>query len=453
LNLTGTLDLAAALQPDLRRVFVVNDAGVSGRLFERPAREQLRSFESRFEITYLSGLPTKELESRLATLPAHSMVYYLIIDRDANGENVNPLAYLGRIAALANAPTYCWVDSAMAYGIVGGRLKSQQAQVRALGELAVRVLSGEAADSIPLVTSDFTVSQVDWRQLQRWGISDARIPAGTLVRFRDPSAWERYKGYIIVAGTLLVLQTALIVGLLIQRVRLRRAEAHLRTSQTELRTSLDRSRDLGGRLLVAQEAERSRIARELHDDISQQVALLAFSVGQMDPVNVEETRRDADWRIQKIATDLRQLAHRLHPGKLQLIGLAPALKTLALDVEKTSAIDVAFFPEQVPPSLPKDVALCLFRTVQEALQNIVKHSRANNVSIDLKSSLDGLELAITDDGVGFDVEGAWRQGLGLMSMTERVEAIGGTMTIHSAPNNGTRLMVTVPLPPTAVVGV
>src|SRR6185295_10487258 len=159
--------------------------------YERQARSQLQSFEPRLTVTYLSGLPTKELESRLADLPDHSFVYFLLVSKDGAGENFHPLAYVDRVTAVASAPTYSWVDSVMDHGIVGGSLKSQEAQTAAVARLALRVLHGERADIIPLSSSDLNVRQVDWRQLRRWGISEARVPAGTIILFREPSAWAR----------------------------------------------------------------------------------------------------------------------------------------------------------------------------------------------------------------------------------------------------------------------
>ena len=149
LNLASSLELAVQLQPDLRHVFVVSGAEAANRVNVGMAREQFRSFESRLEFTYLTGLPTEELERRLASLPAHSIVYFLVVYRDGQDENFEPLAYLRRVADVANAPTYCWVDSAMDQGIVGGSLRSQPAQVEAVGALALRVLRGGAGRQHP----------------------------------------------------------------------------------------------------------------------------------------------------------------------------------------------------------------------------------------------------------------------------------------------------------------
>jgi hypothetical protein len=140
LNFGGTLELAVKLQPDVRRVFVVTGAESSDRAYESLARGQFRPFEPGLTFTYLAGLKTEELETRLKAVPRHSIVYYVLVNRDGAGENFHPLEYLDRIAAIAGAPTYCWVDSAMDHGIVGGHLKDQKAQTEAIGELAVRCL-------------------------------------------------------------------------------------------------------------------------------------------------------------------------------------------------------------------------------------------------------------------------------------------------------------------------
>lgn len=450
LNLRGTLDLAAKLHPDLRQVFFVSGAGGPDKAYERRARAQFSSFEPRLAATYLSGLTTKELEARLSTLPAHSIVYFLLVYQDGAGANFHPLEYVDRVVAVANRPTYSWVDSTMEHGIVGGSLLSQEAQMEAVGTLALRVLRGEQADDIPTSTPDLHVDQVDWRQLQRWHINEARVPPGTLVRFRAPSVWQRYKVYIVGAMTLLLTQTALIAGLLIQAARRRQAEEQARESQVELRTSYERIRDLGGRLLSAQDAERSRIARELHDDISQQVAVLAIDLellrglGEARPNEADRLGRGALDRVESIARSVHDLSHRLHPAKLKLIGLVPALEGLQRELSQPD-LAIRFRHDNVPPALPHELTLCLFRIAQEAVGNAVKHSAARKVLVGLRGDQDELALTITDDGKGFDSSTVWGRGLGLISMRERLDAIGGTLKIRSKPGEGTHLEATVPL--------
>jgi signal transduction histidine kinase len=448
-DLRSTLAFITQLQPDVRHIFVVSGTEVGDKEYDNLAREQFRTFEPHLTITYLSGLPTRDLEQRLSALPEHSAIYYLVVNRDGAGDYFHPLEYLDRIAVAANAPIYCWVDSALDHGIVGGSLKSQQAQAEAVARLALRVLHGEAADSIPVISPKLNANQVDWRQLRRWRISEARVPTGTLVRFRELSVWERYRGYILGVIALLVAQSLLITGLLVHRGRRRTAETQLRSREAELRTSYNRIRDLGQRLLHAQEAERTRIARELHDDFAQQLALLSINLEQ---ITDSGSHRDfsalaqaALDRLHSLARGMRDLSHRLHPAKLQLIGLVPSLASLQRELSRPD-FTIRFSHENVPAPLPHEVTLCVYRIVQEALQNAIRHSAAREVSVSLRRIGNRLALTIADDGVGFDVNAAWGKGLGLLSMAERLESVDGSVEIQSLPGAGTRVDVTVPVP-------
>jgi signal transduction histidine kinase len=285
--------------------------------------------------------------------------------------------------------------------------------------------------------------------LRRWGISEARIPAGTLVRFREASTWDRYHNYIIGALSLVMAQSALIALLLAQGVRRRQAEEQVRGSQAKLRTSYDRIRDLAGRLLRAQEDERTRIARELHDDVGQQLALLAIDLDLVRSSGGEfesETGSlldDTLIRAREIAKTVHDLSHRLHPEKLHLLGLVPALSAIQREFSLPT-LNVRFEHRNIPASLPRDVTLCLFRIAQEALQNIVKHSAAHAVSIELVGTDRELTLTIVDDGTGFDGDATTGKGLGLISMRERLEGISGSLKIRTRPGAGTRLEIAVP---------
>jgi signal transduction histidine kinase len=450
-SFSGTIDFAHKLQPDLEHVFVVTGGGHEMEVIasEDLVRQQLAALESRYSVTYFAGLATKDLEKHLSSLPSHSIVLYIAVNRDATGEYFNALQYTDRITAIANAPTYSWVDSTLGRGIVGGNLKVQETETAAIAQLAARVLRGERADSIPPSRANLNVPQVDWRQLRRWGISEARIPAGTLVRFREASTWDRYHNYIIGALSLVMAQSALIALLLAQGVRRRQAEEQVRGSQAKLRTSYDRIRDLAGRLLRAQEDERTRIARELHDDVGQQLALLAIDLDLVRSSGGEfesETGSlldDTLIRAREIAKTVHDLSHRLHPEKLHLLGLVPALSAIQREFSLPT-LNVRFEHRNIPASLPRDVTLCLFRIAQEALQNIVKHSAAHAVSIELVGTDRELTLTIVDDGTGFDGDATTGKGLGLISMRERLEGISGSLKIRTRPGAGTRLEIAVP---------
>jgi signal transduction histidine kinase len=448
-DLAKTVDLATALQPDTRQIFVINGASARDAVYERMARTQLRQFENRFAITYLSDLPAADLERRLATLPEHSIIYYVLFYQDVNGQNFEPLDYLDRLSGLANRPVYSWTDTTIGRGVVGGALRSVRSQLNTIGRQAIQVLRGAQPDRMGVITPDLLVSQVDWRQLQRWGIPEARVPSGTLIEFREPGPWEQYKAYILGGTALILAQMTLITGLLVMRARRRRAEEQLRASQAELGTSYERARDLGVRLLGAQEAERSRIARELHDDIGQQLAVVSVDLGLLRRA-AREGSADLDdlifnvfERLNLAAKNLHDIGHRLHPATLRLIGIVPALTALVRETA-SSGLQAAMRAEDVPDAIAPDVTLCLYRVAQEAIHNAVRHSRCRALAVRLVGSGQQLTLTVSDDGHGFDVSNGIGRGLGLVSMRERVESLGGRLTIESTPAIGTRIEAIVP---------
>jgi signal transduction histidine kinase len=140
---------------------------------------------------------------------------------------------------------------------------------------------------------------------------------------------------------------------------------------------------------------------------------------------------------------VRELSHRLHPAKLYLIGLVAGLDSLRRDFSPAH-LSIDFTHHDVPTVIDRDLALCLFRVAQEALANAVKHSGGGHIWVDLTGGTSSLTLTITDDGKGFDVNGVPKEGLGLISMRERVESVGGVLEIHARPGSGTRLAVSVP---------
>jgi signal transduction histidine kinase len=146
---------------------------------------------------------------------------------------------------------------------------------------------------------------------------------------------------------------------------------------------------------------------------------------------------------------LRDLSHQLHSAKLQLVGLVAAIRGLAIDLSGPD-LRIAFSHEAVPAGLPDDVALSLFRVVQEGLRNVVKHSAATEASIQLRGQEHGLALSITDNGIGFDVDDIRTKGLGLLSISERLQTVGGRLDICSRPGSGTQLEIVVPVPAVAL---
>jgi signal transduction histidine kinase len=444
----GSVAFAQSLQPDTSQVFVI--AGTSGRdrIAEAHARAQFDAMQNGLAVTYLSDLTTDALEQRIRSLPPHSVLFYVLFYQDAAGTNVNPLEYLDRLAAIANRPMYSWVDSTIGRGVVGGSVVSIDAEIRATAAVAVRVLRGEKPDAIAIQRADLSVKTVDSRQLVRWNISDEQLPAGTVIQFRTPSPFQRYKRFFFIALVLVAAQAALIIGLLAQRARRRKAESEARARESELRSSYDRIRDLGRRLIAAQDVERARVARDLHDDVGQQLTLLALDVETLASSEAADPKRpalsrEATQRMHALMKSVHDVSHSLHPGRLRLVGLIPALATLCREMPAGQGT-IQFSHEHVPADMSMDVSLCLYRIAQEALQNAVKYAGARRISVRLSGGNGHVALAVEDDGQGFDVDAVSR-GLGLISMRERLELLDGHLQIRSTPGVGSCIDAVIPV--------
>ena len=225
---------------------------------------------------------------------------------------------------------------------------------------------------------------------------------------------------------------------------------------TEAKATQQRLRDLGARLVAAQESERARIARELHDDVAQRVALLTTKLGSAGCARpfsaslVRRTLEEAREMLHEITSGIHLLSSELHPPKLTLLGLGPTLKGLCDEVAGGSGIPVHFTEEGLPISVAADLALCFFRVMQEALQNAVKHSGGQRIEVRVRFDTAQITLWIADDGAGFEPASARDAGLGLTTMRERVELIGGRFRIISEPGCGTLVEVVAPVPSSAL---
>jgi PAS domain S-box-containing protein len=228
---------------------------------------------------------------------------------------------------------------------------------------------------------------------------------------------------------------------------------------TETQETQRRLRDLGARLVAAQESERARIARELHDDVAQRVALLTTKLGsavQVRPFSTTLARRTltaACETLHEITSGIHLLSSELHPPKLTLLGLGATLKGLCDEVAGGSGIPLQFTEDGNPTAVPADTALCFFRVMQEALQNAVKHSGGRRIEVRLRFDAGQLTLWIVDDGTGFEQASAGDAGLGLMTMRERIELIGGRFRIISEPGCGTLVEAVAPIPSAAPDGI
>ena len=258
--------------------------------------------------------------------------------------------------------------------------------------------------------------------------------------------------WIEVTGTPIVFQgqpSVLVTGFdITERTR---AENALRESKEALRLSHERVQDLAGKLMLAQEDERRRISRELHDDLNQKVAALAISMSRLKqdlpdaPVQVRDQLGGLQSRLLGLSDDVRQLSHQLHPAALEHTGLVAALKSHCADFSNQEGISVALSIRDVSDSIPADMSLCLYRIAQESLRNIARHAQTSEAQVTLAATPEAISLSVADPGVGFDPEYIRQKGgLGLVSMEERVRLLRGILQIRTQPEGGTELHVVLP---------
>ena len=421
------------LLPDITQLAIIVGGSQHELLWQKNLLTELAPLGSRVRLLPLGGLTLEQLRRRLATLPDDSAVLYFMYAVGPDGvpqENERALAV---VREASRGPVFGLFDSQFGSGIVGGKLTNLRRMGERSGQIASRMLERDRGAAVSSVLMDIQTPPIfDWRELDRWRIPESRLPAGAEVRFRPPSLWDQHK-LLIVAGVGIVLfQAALITSLLFQRARRRSAEKD--------------AMGLSGRLLTAHEDERRHLAREMHDDLTQRLARLAIDAGRMEntptaPQGMGPLREG----LVRLSEDVHALSYRLHPSMLDDLGLVEALKAECDRVARHGALNVDVEARGVPEALPGETSLCLYRVAQEALSNAARHARASAVTVLLSPRGNGLQLAVSDNGSGFDpAHSRDHASLGLASMRERVRVLHGELDIRSAPGRGTTVVAWVP---------
>jgi PAS domain S-box-containing protein len=277
-----------------------------------------------------------------------------------------------------------------------------------------------------------------------------QLRAGSIARYRTEKKFIRRDGKRIWGRVDVALlrdgseQTPLIIGMLEDITERRFADQELNKTRSELQ-------ELASYLIRTQEDERHRISRELHDDIGQRLSLLAVEFDLLAQSLASSGLEDQRARVSQLkaqtddlTSDVHQLSHQLHSTKLQHLGLRSAVEELSRQINKQHQVAISVTTEGQDSLLPPDAALCLFRVTQEALNNIIRHSRAESASIQLDVTNGIAKLTVRDLGIGFDVS-VCEGGLGLVSMRERLRMVGGEFGVESETGKGTIITASIPL--------
>ena len=573
INADATVRNILSLLPDTRTLVVVSGSGLLDRGLEQTVRRSLAAWQGQLKIEYISALPLEEVLERSAALTPEAAILFTIFSADPQGRTYRPPDVVRNLSRAAKAPVFGLYDSLLGNkGIVGGTMPSFGREAERTVELALEILGGKPPREPVTMRPAPRLSLFDWEQLQRWGLEEKSLPPGSIVLNRPKTIWSDYKGFVLGGLAILLAQTVLVTGLLVQRRRKKTAEVALQEKTEELdqffnvtldvlciantdgyflrmnpaverilgytreelmsrpffnfihpddldgtraavatldsqqrvysfenryrckdgtyrwlqwnsalaekliyaaardvtehkqaeqalqeneralRQNQTDLRELTGRLISAQEEERRHLARELHDDLSQRLAVISIEAGKLEeqlvgsPGSFKKKLGQMKHQLVNISRDINGLARQLHPSILDDLGLVRAIESECNGFLEREGVPVVFSHGNVPPDLEKDVSLTLYRVVQEGLRNISKHACAEQVSVSLKGSAQELRLSVQDNGIGFDLTEARKTpGLGLSSMGERVRIIAGEFSIKSRPGEGTLITVRVPL--------
>lgn len=428
--------------PQTKHIAVVTGSSLNNKSWRDTIALELQPHVKQVDVIWLDGSSFGEILRRATSLPPETAVYFGPV---AVSDTELPLGAGSALAALharTNAPLFGAFDSYFGQGIVGGPLISLTDLGREAAIAANRTLSGEKAADVTSPVLEFGKPLFDWRELERWNIAETSLPPSSVVQFREPVVWQRYGWYFAMIAAFCAIEGVFIVALLANGRRLKLANAERERAEKE-------ASELSGRLIHGQEEERARMARELHDDVTQRLASLAIEAGRAERNSRDTTgagmRRMREGLVQ-LSEDVHALSYRLHPSILEDLGLSEAVKSECERFSQTCPTQLETSLRDIPDDLPRNEALCVFRIVQEGLRNIARHADATRAEVSLQSMDNGLELTIRDDGIGFDPATCRGKGsLGHGSMRQRINLVGGCLDIRSSLGRGTTIRAWVPV--------
>jgi signal transduction histidine kinase len=459
-DLDDTLEIALRLQPDTRHVFVVSGTSEIDRAYAALARSQFQPFARRVSIADLAGASLANLERTVADLPRDSLVYYVTVSRDGNGQRFLPTEALDRIIAASNVPVYSWHEVTLGHGVVGGRLFDSNVIARETTALALRVLNGESVDDIPVREIAPYVLQFDWRQMVRWHLDAARLPAGATVLYRPETTWERARPYAKVALAVLGVVVTLAAALWFEHYRRRQAEARTRHYLTTV-AQLDR-RAVMGRLTATLAHElRQPLSAILLNSQAARIMLESDTARVEDLLEIVDDIRKDDERAAGIIARVRTMLgqHAQDVGPVDVVDLVR--ETVAL-----LASDAARREIRVRLDVPESA---LFTTgdrihLQQALLNLLLNaldamadtpSDDRDLAIVVAPAGRAIDVAVRDRGTGFTLDQARLfepffttkpdgMGMGLFIARGIVDAHGGRISAVSHAPHGSTFRIELP---------
>ncbi len=344
-NIAGVLDAAFRMRPGIKRVALIAGTGPDDQHSGQVFRNGLKTYARKLELIDLTNLPMEDILRRVRSLPPDTIVLYSSIFRDGAGKSFVPREALSLISQAANVPVFGLYDTYLGYGIVGGRLVSFEQQGKEAAALVLRILGGEPPASIPFTGEEAYVSLYDWRELKRWNISETTVAPESEIRYRQPSLWEEHKREIAGAVVLVMVETALIFGLVTNLLRRRKAERSLIESEERVRLAVSSagaglwSLDTGTGRIWATDKTRELLGIALDEELNLEKFLVL-----VHPEDRERTRRaikqtlqpdqetSIEYRVRLPDGNIRWIASR---GRLQQLSARESIRLMGVSIDIT----------------------------------------------------------------------------------------------------------------------
>ncbi len=462
LDSMDTLRAALRLQPEIRRVVVVGGTSGIDQRWLAGARAAFAGAPAHLEFTYLTDLPLEAVVEKVAALRDGAIVILISFTRDSAGRHSTGVEVLKRLVETSRVPIYGMGDVFMGHGIVGGRLIDFTNQGVRAGELAARLLRGEKLGPADIITQNTNTYMFDWRQLRRWRLKESRLPPGSVIRFQEPSAWERYRWPIIGTLALVLLESLLITRLMVQRAQRKRAEAE---------TSVQRNRLAHVQRVTVVGKLAATLAHEINQPLGAIVSNAEAASRLVDPAEangaeLRETLGDIIDDGQRASEVIRRLRVMLRTGAPEhepcdVNGLiADVLRFLAADLERAEVSTELRLQEGLPLVRGDRVQL------QQVILNLVLNAEdamadgdggPRRLTVETAARAPGtVEVWVRDTGVGvkdgdaerifepFVTTKASGLGMGLSISRSIVGAHGGTIRAERNPDQGLSVHVQLP---------
>jgi len=462
IDLTKTVALVHDLLPTTKNIFVVSGSSLTDRKLKNLAVKALTEFDSRFTIHYLEGLIVEDLLLKVAHLPEDSVILFLTTLQDANGKSYISRNIISEVSEKANAPVFSMLDSYLGEGIVGGNLLSAEHQGKKYAEIAERILKGEPITALKLMEGGNQM-MFDWRQLKRWSIDEARLPPGSIVRYREPSIFVDYKWEIIGVIAIIFTQSLALIGLILQHRRRSKAEEEAQKLRDE-RTHISR--------VLAMGEIAASLAHELNQPLSaiRSYAQAAQRFLGNDPAEPDEACRAltgivaGNRRAEEVIKRIR-MALKKEPFKRARLDVRELIQEVIMLVRrKAGELSILLRLESaagLPPVFGDRIQLqqVLFNLIMNSIEAMADEEEDFHEIVvrALKVKHDFVTISVQDSGVGIDdkkgdmlfdafyttkPEG---MGIGLSISRSIIEDHGGHLWAASNPDKGATFSFTVPI--------